>query len=150
MKKIAAIIIAIVTTASAPLAASAEAPADKGRAVLDITPSTVHFGEQPVGTTSIATLTITNTSDATVHLCCFELSFNFRRGETGNMGIQPDPCGTALPEGIPLGPGESCTISILFQPIAEGRVAYDFCVGYVESGYRTDPRSCITLTGIGV
>jgi hypothetical protein len=41
-------------------------------------------------------------------------------------------------------------MTILFQPIDQGRVVYEFCVGYVESGFATDPRSCITLTGVGV
>ena len=148
---ITVLLTAIVAAASAP-GAGAVAPADKGRAVLRVTPTSLQFGKQAVGTTSIATVTITNTSDATVHLCCFLLAFDFTRGETGNMGFQPDPCGPALPEGKLLAPGASCTVSIAFQPIDQGWVVYEFCAGYLESDEpdKTDPRSCITLTGVGI
>jgi hypothetical protein len=150
MKKLAPFLMAIMMIASASVANAA--PHDNGPALLKIAPKSFHFGAQPVGSTSITTLTVTNMSDATVALCCFSLTFDERRGETGNMQVGPDPCGPALPEGISLAPGESCTVSILFEPIAPGKVVYDFCVGYVDSDglETTDPRSCITLMGVGV
>jgi hypothetical protein len=150
MKTIAAMTVALAVAASAPVA-SADAPPIQGPPIVRITPNTIHFGKQPVGTTSsIATATITNTSDATVHLCCFSIILDLR-ADTGNMDFQPNPCGTPQPGGIPLGPGESCTVTFVFQPINfPGWVIYEFCVATVESGFMTDFRSCITLTGMAV
>ena len=151
VKIVALTVVAIVVMASASVA-SADAPTDKGPVVLRVTPNSLHFGRQPVGSTSIATLTITNVSEATVHLCCFGLLFDIKRGETGNMSFE-EPCGPSQPGGIPLAPGSSCTVPITFQPINfPGRVVYIFTVGYLESlePDKVDPRNSVTLTGVGV
>jgi hypothetical protein len=113
MKRIAVFVILVVTTISAS-AALAQPPTDHGRAVLRLTPSSFDFGKQPIGSTSTAVITISNTSKETVHLCCFSLAFDIR-GEIGNMDIEPDPCGVNQPEGIPLQAGQTCT-AISFLP----------------------------------
>jgi hypothetical protein len=102
--------------------------------------------------TPVEVLTITNSSDASVEIVGFGLSFN-DRGDTGNMELEPVPPATpggTCPEENVLAPGGgSCTVWIAFRPIAAGKVVYDFFALAVttDGGLREES---IVLAGVGI
>ncbi|HZP02268.1 MAG TPA: choice-of-anchor D domain-containing protein [Terriglobia bacterium] len=75
-----------------------------------LTPASLNFGSQPVGTTSAPqAIAVTNTGNIALKIWCIDT-------ETGNIDdfIQTNTCGTELPA------GGSCAISVRFRPKAVG------------------------------
>ena len=104
MKKLSAGVM----LAAALMAASSTA-ALASTNVLKVKPRTVNFGPTPVGTVTVGSVTLTNTSSTTINLSIAttkdwdDFSFEFLPG-----------CPTNEP--APLGPGESCGVVVRFLP----------------------------------
>ncbi len=85
-------------------------------------PSPIGFGDVLVGDTSAPReVTITNAGfPSAVDLVITDISLsdptNFALDLTGGAS----PCGSTTP--APLGPGESCTVTVVFGPLAEGNI----------------------------
>ena len=83
---------------------------------VSLNPTSLDFGAQKVGTTSVAkTVTLTNTGDAVLNI-----SNIFMNDGTPGAGDfkQTNTCRT--PSGSSLAPGASCTIDVTFAPSAAG------------------------------
>jgi hypothetical protein len=116
----------------APAPAGAVAPA------LTLTPSSLIFADQAIGTTSAAqTITATNSGDQSLFFNNVATS-----GDTLDFTIGTDDCiGTTLP------PGASCSISVTFSPTATGtRTA---AVVYTDNAANSPQTAPLTGTGTG-
>ena len=120
-----AIILATACIAMAILATScgggagSSATADPASTTgLSVSPPTVTFGSQAVGTTSAAqTNTVTNVGNSTVGISSIELA-----GTNPSDFAQSTNCGSTIAAGA------SCTITVTFQPTATGtRTARSNC-----------------------
>ncbi|MFN8512851.1 MAG: choice-of-anchor D domain-containing protein [Chloroflexia bacterium] len=77
-------------------------------AAVYVTPASLDFGDQQIGTTSVAkTVTLTNVGSGPVGVLTPTIS--------GNFAIFANTCALAT-----LAPGDSCTIGVVFQPAAPG------------------------------
>jgi len=97
-----------------------------------VSPTSINFGSQGVGTTSLPqTLTISNSGNVPFNIVSIASSGSF--GETNNCGAS-------------LSPGSSCTVSVSFSPIATG-----FATGAITitDSTRSSPEG-IPLSGTGV
>jgi len=78
--------------------------------VLTLSPTSLSFGNQLLGTTSKAqSVTATNTGQGTLDLYTITVSANF--------GISANTCGATL------GVGQSCTVSVTFKPMQVGQLS---------------------------
>jgi trimeric autotransporter adhesin len=114
--------------------AIAVAPATAAPPVLDISPSPGHFGKQPVGTTTVQTFTITNTSSEPVTINSATIVPALAFGFT-NLGCV----------GTTLALGASCTIDVSFTPTATQWYRANFCVNGA-----TGALACTKLSGRGI
>jgi hypothetical protein len=79
--------------------------------VLKVTPPTVHFGTKPIGSFTLKSATVTNTSSGTIDL----LVTVRREWDNFSFGLLPgSTCPVLEPE--PLTPGESCDVVVGFRP----------------------------------
>src|SRR5215211_8751399 len=110
------------------------APVTAAPPALDISPSPGHFGKQPVGTTTVQTFTITNTSSEPVTISSATIipasAFDF-----ANLSCL----------GTTLAPGGSCTIDVSFMPTATDWYRANFCVNSA-----TGAVACTKLSGRGI
>jgi uncharacterized repeat protein (TIGR01451 family) len=80
------------------------------RPALSLSASSLAFGGQAVGTTSVAqTVTVTNTGTADLHVSGVSTSGT----NAGDFSASPSGCGTVAPAG-------TCTVSVTFTPSAPG------------------------------
>jgi hypothetical protein len=99
---------------------------------ITISPATLSFGSQTVGTTSAAqTSTVTNLGVSTVTIS--------KISENSSQYAQTNTCGTSLPG------GSSCTISVTFSPTTTG--SHSASVTFTDDV--SGDASKITLTGSG-
>ncbi len=78
--------------------------------VVNLSPKTLRFGNQPVGTASAPkTVTLTNTGSATLNFTGISIA-----GSDAGDFAQTNTCGTGI------GGGASCTITVTFKPTATG------------------------------
>ncbi|MFN8537727.1 MAG: choice-of-anchor D domain-containing protein [Thermomicrobiales bacterium] len=98
-------------TSNAPAAASVMSVGLAGIATTGavyVTPASLDFGDQQLGTTSVArTVTVTNAGTGPVTFVAPAI--------TGNFAIFANTCTLAA-----LAPGDSCTIGVVFQPVTPG------------------------------
>jgi hypothetical protein len=103
---------------------------------VNITPSSLTFAGQKVGTTSPSqTVTLTNTN--TVSLSIRSTSIT---GTNNGDFAQTNNCGTSVGKGL------SCTFNVTFTPTATGTRTANLTVTYYQSGSQTQN---ISLTGTG-
>jgi hypothetical protein len=106
MKRMSLVAVAALAFAVA-LPSSAPAATD----VLRVTPRTVHFGMRPVGSFTLKSATVTNTSAEAVNL----LVTVEREWDDFSFGLLPgSTCPVFEPE--PLAPGDSCDVVVGFRP----------------------------------
>jgi len=106
---------------------SAPAPA------VTLSPNSLNFGKQPVGTTS-APKTVTLTNSGTAYLSVSQITASGDFKQTNNC------------VGIAIAPGESCTINVTFTPTAKGARKGEVAITDNAAG---SPHK-ISLTGTGV
>jgi hypothetical protein len=105
-RKVNTITGALTITDSAPDSQQTVSLTGVGTAV-SLVPLSLHFGSQPVGTTSQPkTVTLTNYSTSALRIGKIQINSNF--GQTNN-------CGTSVPA------GGSCAISVTFTPKRKGK-----------------------------
>jgi hypothetical protein len=115
------ICLALVAFGTALIAGSASSRNASGSEVLRITPPVVHFGATPIGTATSRSITITNTTDATVALDAgwgttqLDPGFGFPTGDT-----------CLQTESQPLLPGQKCTVTFTFTAVAAGQARATF------------------------
>jgi len=103
---------------------------------VDLTPVSMTFGGQNVGTTSAAqTATLTNVGASALIINKISIT-----GTNLGAFAQTNTCGTSL------GAGASCTISVTFAPKVAGALAASLAVSYKGTA---SPQK-VTLSGIGV
>jgi len=104
----------------------------QGATTVTLLPDALSFGNQVVGTTSVAqTLTLTNTGTTALKVNSIAAAPNFSQTNT---------CGASLPVGA------SCTISVTFKPTGEGPLAGAVTV----TGSAVGSPFTIPLSGTGV
>jgi hypothetical protein len=107
VKRIAAVVlVAVVTVVALPVSAPAATK------VLRVTPRTANFGSKPVGSESLKSVTVTNSSSETIILdieCCIKDWDDFNVGVAGTTCTGSDQL---------LAPGESCEVVVRFNPSA--------------------------------
>jgi len=114
-----------------PLAGTGTAPASP----VFLTPATVNFGNQGIGTTSAAqTVTLKNNSKATVSNIVVSIT-----GTSASSFAQTNTCGATLAVGA------SCPISVTFTPTATGIVTATLSVADSDS---SSPQTA-ALAGVG-
>jgi hypothetical protein len=117
------------------VAGALAAPA-QAQAALTITPASLTFGSQAVGTTSAPqTLTATNTGTATMLFNNVSIS-----GDPADFGLGTDNC-----IGINLPAGDSCTVQVVFSPASTGTHTADVVFTDTAAG---SPQT-VPLTGTG-
>jgi hypothetical protein len=100
-----------------------------------VAPTSISFGNQNVGTVSAPqTVTITNTGTATLNITQITVGGDF---------VQTNTCAAKLNV---LNVGESCTVSVVFQPTASGARTGGLSIADNASG---SPQS-VTLSGTGI
>jgi len=110
-------------------AATPAAPVD------GLSPTTLAFGNQPVGTTSAAqTATLSNSGNATLNITSLALT-----GANASDFAQTNTCGSSVAA------GSSCTISVTFMPTASGSRTASVSITDNASG---SPQS-VSLSGTG-
>ena len=103
---------------------------------VSLSPSSVAFGNQSVGTTSAAqTVTLTNTGNATLTITSVTVT-----GTNATDFAQTNTCGSSVAA------GGNCTISVTFTPSASGSRAASLTITDNASG---SPQS-VSLSGTGV
>ncbi len=103
---------------------------------VDLTPISLSFGNQNVGTSSAAqTATLTNVGTSALEIGKIGIT-----GSGSKNFSQTNNCGSSL------GGGASCTISVTFAPTAGGTFAASLSVNYKGTA---SPQS-VTLSGTGV
>jgi hypothetical protein len=101
-------------------------------AVVNLSPSSLTFGSQLLGTTSAAqNVTLTNTGNATLTITSIAASGDFAETNT---------CGSSVAAGA------NCTISVTFTP--EGIGTLTGAVAITDNAYGS-PHQTVTLTGTG-
>lgn len=105
MKRLAIICVILATATMAVSSALAAPP------IVKVSPTHVNFGTEPVGTTSSADITVTNTSSMSLHI----LIDGGNQPDDFNFGNIADSTCIAI-EGQILAPGESCVAVIAFEP----------------------------------
>jgi hypothetical protein len=109
-------------------------PTPTGTPAVSISPSSVDFGSQALGTTSAPqTITITDTGTAPVF-------FNSTQQQGLDFNRTADEC-----VGVQIAPGAACTITVVFQPTVTGPRSATITV--VDNA--ADSPQTITLTGTG-
>jgi len=104
---------------------------------ISVTPSSVSFGEQRVGTTSAAkTVTISNTGRANLQFTGITKS-----GAAPGSFPHTTTCATAL------APAASCTVSLRFSPTTTGTLAADLVI---TSNASNTPKVTVALAGTGL
>jgi hypothetical protein len=104
MKRIAAVaLVAVATVAALPVSAPAATK------VLRVTPRKANFGTKPVGSESLKSVTVTNSSSETIILD-IDLIKDWDDFNTGVAGT------TCTGSDQPLAPGESCEVVVRFNP----------------------------------
>ena len=114
-----------------------------GTATVTVTPNSLTFGSQSVGTTSAPqSVTVTNTSTASVTFAGFTIS-----GENaGNFGTPLPTSSTGCSAAGTLAAGASCTINVLFTPGANGT----FTATLNIADNATGSPQMVALSGTGV
>jgi hypothetical protein len=132
MKVIATVLLALGSVIALPL----NAPAATN--VIRVTPHTVSFGVKPVGSFTIKTSTVTNTSSETIYV-----SIDVTRDWDNFSTLIDSTCGFLDPQ--PLAAGESCTVVVGFRPS-------EFFVGLKQDQRllvtATDPQSGAVLDSV--
>jgi hypothetical protein len=104
VKRIAAVVlVAVVTVVALPVSAPAATK------VLRVTPRTANFGSKPVGSESLKSVTVTNSSSETIIL---DIDL-IKEWDDFNTGVAGTTC-TGSDQ--PLAPGESCEVVVRFNP----------------------------------
>jgi hypothetical protein len=102
---------------------------------IQLSPLSVSFGTQPVGTTSLSqTITLSNKSDAAVSITAISIT-----GVDANDFHQTHTCGTTVASGA------SCFIKVTFKPLAKG--ARTAAVSVSDNGGGSPQK--VSLTGTG-
>lgn len=106
MKRIGLLaVVAVVFVVALPSSAPASTQ------TLKVTPRTIHFGMRPVGSFTLKSATVTNTSAETIDL----LVTVEREWDDFSFGLLPgSTCPVFEPE--PLAPGDSCDVVVGFRP----------------------------------
>lgn len=114
------------------------APAVATGPAVTLTPASVTFADQAIGTTSAAqTITATNSGDASLFFNNVATS-----GNTLDFTIGNDDC-----IGITLAPGASCSISVTFAPTATGTRTAN--VVFTDNAGDSPQTAALTGTGTG-
>jgi hypothetical protein len=101
--------------------------------IASISPLSLSFGTQLVGTTSLAQLvTLSNTGDASLSIYSITATAPF---------AQTNNCGTSL------APGLTCTINVTFAPSSRGAVAGNLSISHSAA---ISGASIVALTGTGI
>jgi YVTN family beta-propeller protein len=135
---------AYTATVTATNSIGTSAPSDPSapvtpRAELTVSPATVAFADQRVGTTSSPqTVTVTNTGISVFRFATDAVSVS--GAEPGAFGIDDGCSGTRIAA------GESCTIDVRFSPTTAGTKTAD--LGFVSDAAFTPDR--VRLSGTGV
>ena len=107
----------------------------KSSAVVKLTPPSLNFGNQAVGTTSTPQVSrLTNTGSATLTITSISVT-----GANGGDFAETNNCGTSVPA------GGSCNISVTFTPTALGTRTGRVTI----TDNANDSPQTISLTGIG-
>jgi hypothetical protein len=114
-----------------PLPSSAPAPA------VSLSPTSLFFGRQPLGTTSSPpqTVKLSNTGNATLSI----YSIAITGANANDFAEQASTCGSSLPA------GHNCTISMTFKPLAMGLCKASLSIKDNASG---SPQT-VSLSGVG-
>jgi hypothetical protein len=97
-----------VSSTSGTLTVPINASAITGQADVVFSPSTLAFGNVPVGATAAASFTVSNTGNIPTTL-------SKAKAPGGDFNV-PNP----IPEGLVLGPGQTITVTVQFKPSATG------------------------------
>jgi hypothetical protein len=113
------------------------AAAAAAAAVVSLSPTSLAFGSQPVGTPSTAqTLTLSNTGNAALSITSLALT-----GSNASDFAQTNTCGSSVAA------GSNCTISVTFKPSASGsRTA---SVGITDNASGSPQTVSLSGTGTG-
>jgi hypothetical protein len=122
-----AMVLAALLGAAAPAFAASGSPAAPGGSrtappapSLTITPKTLDFGSQEIGTTSAPrTLTVTNTGSTPAHVGWLDIQDPPGTGFQGSEGEFTSNPNASCTNAV-LAPGASCTVSLTFAPFALG------------------------------
>jgi hypothetical protein len=114
-----------------------------GTATLTVTPSSLTFGSQAVSTTSAAlTVTVMNTSTATVTFAGFTIS----GANAGDFAVPQPTSSAGCSASGTLAAGASCTINVVFTPGANG----SFTATLNIADNATGSPQMVALSGMGV
>ena len=115
--------------AASPVAAPA------GTAVLTVSPASLSFGNQPVGTMSTAqSITLTNSGAGVVQISGIEIT-----GPNPGDFVEANTCANSL------GTGASCAVAVSFAPVAAGTIA-----AVLDVSTSTSPNAqSVSISGIG-
>jgi trimeric autotransporter adhesin len=119
-----------VTTSTA---GTAQADIRGGGHGLSVSPSTLNFGNVSVGSSSVLTVTVTNSGRSTITI-----------SNTSVSG--PGFNATGIPAGSILNPGQSAILNVTFAPAAASIVSGNVMI----TSYATNSPATISLSGTGV
>jgi Abnormal spindle-like microcephaly-assoc'd, ASPM-SPD-2-Hydin len=127
-------------TGGGPLTVALSGTGTAGAGAISLTPSSLAFGSQSVGTTSAAqTVTVSNTGTTTVTFTSFGVTTGFALGSGMNAG-------SCNPESNTIPAGGSCTINVQFAPTAASAITGTLTiVDNAAGGQQT-----VALSGTGV
>ena len=130
----------VTQNAGAPLAVALTGTGTAGAGAITLTPSSLAFGSQTVGTMSAPqTVTVNNTGTTTVTFTSFGVTPGFELGSGMNAG-------SCIPESNTIPAGGSCTINVQFIPTATGAITGTLTImDNAGSGQQT-----AVLSGTGV
>jgi hypothetical protein len=115
-------------------------PSPAGAPAVALSPSPVTYGPQAVGTTSAAqTVTLTNTGTASL----FINGVSILGADQLDFNRSSDQC-----IGVPVAPGASCTIAIVFNPTATGTRTATLTV--LDNNFASTQTVSLTGTGTSV
>ena len=103
--------------------------------VAGLSPTSLAFGNQTVGTTSAAVVTLSNTGNAALTITGISLT-----GTNSTSFAQTNNCGTSVAA------GSNCTISVTFKPSATGALSASLLVA---DNAAASPQT-VALTGTGI
>lgn len=138
-----AICLALAAFGAVLVAGSAGSRNASGSDVLRITPPVAHFGGARVGAVATRSITITNTSDATV-----VLNAGWATDSELDPGFGFPTSDTCLQtESQPLLPGEKCTLTFTFTAVAAGEARATFV--FSTDGFATTTGVLLDAKALG-
>jgi hypothetical protein len=140
MKRLLVLPVIAAALAAAPSASAQARPADGANRLIRLAPGAA----TPVvslGVTATSAITVTNVSDRGVRIIGVEVFGD-------NLGVEWDfarGCFNAV-----LAPGATCTYSMSFTPVVEGRVSGTFCATGLDEELAVADRECNPVRGMAL